>query len=225
MNLVVFSHLRWDLVYQRPQHLLSRLARHHAVTYIEQPVRSDGPAHLEVLKPARNLQVLRPRTPVAAAGFHDDQIAHVEPLIREHLDALGVSDFTAWFYDPMALPLIADLSTSAIVYDCIDDLATLRGAPRQMAQREGALLRRADLVLTSGPSLYESRRRANPYVLCLPNAIDQRGLRTRARLSRSCWDDTAEVVRQTLETRVRQAQTQQLFDNGRRAGDAGHRVA
>ena len=26
-DLICFSHLRWDFVYQRPQHLLSRLAR------------------------------------------------------------------------------------------------------------------------------------------------------------------------------------------------------
>jgi len=26
-HLIVFSHLRWNFVFQRPQHLLSRLAR------------------------------------------------------------------------------------------------------------------------------------------------------------------------------------------------------
>ena len=36
--LVVFSHLGWDFVYQRPQHLLSRLANQHRVIFIEEPV-------------------------------------------------------------------------------------------------------------------------------------------------------------------------------------------
>jgi len=41
-----------------------------------------------------------------------------------------------------------------------------------MLQREAALLRRADLVLTGGPSLYEAKRTLHPRVLCLPSAVD-----------------------------------------------------
>ena len=36
-TLIVFSHLRWDFVYQRPQHLMSRLARHYRIFFIEEP--------------------------------------------------------------------------------------------------------------------------------------------------------------------------------------------
>ena len=35
--LVCFSHLRWDFVWQRPQHLLSRAAKHYRVLMIEEP--------------------------------------------------------------------------------------------------------------------------------------------------------------------------------------------
>src|SRR5215213_10529940 len=35
--LVCFSHLRWDFVWQRPQHLLSRAAKHYRVLVIEEP--------------------------------------------------------------------------------------------------------------------------------------------------------------------------------------------
>jgi UDP-galactopyranose mutase len=38
LPLVVFSHLRWDFVYQRPQHLLSRLAERRRVLFIEEPI-------------------------------------------------------------------------------------------------------------------------------------------------------------------------------------------
>jgi UDP-galactopyranose mutase len=40
LPLVVFSHLRWDFVYQRPQHLLSRLAAKRPVIFIEEPVHN-----------------------------------------------------------------------------------------------------------------------------------------------------------------------------------------
>jgi hypothetical protein len=36
--LICYSHLRWDLVFQRPQHLLTRAAKHYRVVYMEEPV-------------------------------------------------------------------------------------------------------------------------------------------------------------------------------------------
>jgi glycosyltransferase involved in cell wall biosynthesis len=172
MNLVVFSHLRWDFVFQRPQHLLSRLSRHHPVVYIEEPVFDAGEPFLEEIEAAAQVRVLRPHTPVHAPGFHDDQLPFLEPLIEHWLERNRIGDYVVWFYTPMALPLMADLTPSAVVYDCMDELSSFKGAPRQMLQREASLLRRADLVLTGGPSLYEAKRTANPYVLCLPSAVD-----------------------------------------------------
>src|SRR5262245_56045869 len=37
-DLVVLSHLRWDFVYQRPQHLMSRFARERRVFFFEEPL-------------------------------------------------------------------------------------------------------------------------------------------------------------------------------------------
>src|SRR5437764_14781987 len=45
-DLIVVSHLRWSFVWQRPQQLLSRLARHHRILFVEEPVfasPSDAP--------------------------------------------------------------------------------------------------------------------------------------------------------------------------------------
>src|SRR6478735_2769808 len=36
-DLVCFSHLPWDLVFQRPQHLLTRAARERRVFYVQEP--------------------------------------------------------------------------------------------------------------------------------------------------------------------------------------------
>jgi hypothetical protein len=43
-SLIVFSYLRWDFVYQRPQHIMSRLARHWRILFVEEPVFDPGPA-------------------------------------------------------------------------------------------------------------------------------------------------------------------------------------
>jgi UDP-galactopyranose mutase len=171
-HLIVFSHLRWNFVFQRPQHLLSRLARHYQVVYVEEPIRSKGPASLERTTPHPGVEVLKPHTPVDAAGFHDDQLSVLKPLLADYLASERIDDYFVWFYTPMALPLLTELEPRAIVYDCMDELSAFKDAPRQMRQRETALLKSAQLVLTGGPSLYESKRRLHSNVLCLPSAVD-----------------------------------------------------
>lgn len=170
--LIVFSHLRWDFVYQRPQHLMSRLAPHYRVLFFEEPVFDAGPPRIDTLSPQPNIEVLRPYTPVKAVGFHDDQLSVLKPMLAEYLSRKGIDDYLVWFYTPMPLPLIAQLHPRAVVYDCMDELTAFKDAPRQLYQRETALLRVASVVFTGGPSLYESRRNLHPQVHCLPSAVD-----------------------------------------------------
>ena len=37
-DIVCLSHLRWDFVYQRPNHLMARAARDRRVFFVEEPV-------------------------------------------------------------------------------------------------------------------------------------------------------------------------------------------
>lgn len=171
--LIVFSHLRWDFVFQRPQHLLSRIAHQHRVIFIEEPMFEAGAEpHFEYRNPCDNVLVLRPISPVEAPGFHDDQLAVLKPLVQQLLQDEELEDYMVWFYTPMALPLLAGLEPEAVIYDCMDELSAFKGAPKQMRQRESALLKRADLVITGGPSLYENKRDHNPNVHCLPSSVD-----------------------------------------------------
>jgi glycosyltransferase involved in cell wall biosynthesis len=172
-HLIVFSHLRWDFVYQRPQHLLSRLAKHYPVIYIEEPLHDLGPARIETLSPAHGVEVLRPRLPMitAGGGFDGAQTAVLQPLIAEALKARGIEDCIAWFYTPAALPLLAGLRPRAVVYDCIDEPYDANHAPR-LHQLEQELLGGAQLVLAAGPSLFEARRAVHPNVICVPSAVD-----------------------------------------------------
>lgn len=169
--LVVFSHLRWDFVFQRPQHLMSRLAGRWRVLFVEEPMPHDGAPRLALREPMPGLTVATPQTPIAAPGFHDDQLATVQALLDRHLAAAGPVD-VAWLYTPMALPLAGDLGAPVVVYDCMDELSAFKDAPRQLRQRESALLKQATLVLCGGPSLYEARRNQHAHVVCLPSAVD-----------------------------------------------------
>ena len=170
--LIVFSHLRWGFAYQRPQHLMTALSQRQQVLFVEEPVHSPGVPHLECRTLGPNLQVLVPHTPVRALGFHDDQVPHVRRLLDTHLRLLDLDDVGVWFCTPMALPLAAHWQPRVVVYDCMDELSALQSAPRLLQQREHALLQRADIVLTSGPSLYEAKRALHPNVHYLPSTVD-----------------------------------------------------
>ncbi len=172
--LVVLSHLRWGFVFQRPQHLLTRLASHFDVYFIEEPVFEDGAPRLKSVRRPEGIEVLTPVTDVQAWGFNDEQMALMKPLIAEFMSERGVVDPIVWLYTPMALPLVADLDPRAIVYDCMDDLASFKFAPPGLVEREMALMELADVVFTGGPSLYEARRNRHPNIHCLPSAVDAR---------------------------------------------------
>ena len=171
--LVVFSHLRWDFVYQRPQHLLTRLAQHRPVFVIEEPVRDDHAApHWERSEPAENVTVLRPHTPVERWGFNDEQAPHLESLLDELADEQGLRGATVWLYTPMALDLAERLEPAALVYDRMDALAQFAHAPPEMTRNEGRLLEAADVVFTGGPSLYRGVEGRNPNLHCFPSSVD-----------------------------------------------------
>jgi glycosyltransferase involved in cell wall biosynthesis len=172
-DLVVFSHLRWSFVHQRPQHLLTRLARHWRVTFIEEPLPTEGLPFMEVVRHGENLTVLVPHTPVPFPGFHDEQLAVLGPLTTQWLAQHGIERPVVWLYTPMALPLVQALEPVCVVYDCMDELSAFQNAPLQLRQREAALMKQAALVLAGGPSLYEAKRRLHSQVHCIPSSVDE----------------------------------------------------
>jgi glycosyltransferase involved in cell wall biosynthesis len=171
-NLVVFSHLRWSLVRHRPQHLMSHLAEHHRVLFVEEPLHCDGEPRIECSVPHPGVRVLVPHTPVEAPGFHDEQLPVLRPLIEAYLHEHDVEECIAWLCTPMALPLIERLRARLVVYDCMGEFAAREGAAPQLSQRETALLDIADVVFAAGPSLYEVLQGLHPRVHYLPGAVD-----------------------------------------------------
>ena len=168
-DVVCFSHLRWDFVYQRPQHLMSRFAANGRVFFIEEPIQSDGDAQLDVSERGSNVYVCIPRLPAT----DDASVNEVLPgLISELLSDRGVENYITWFYTPMMLGWSSLLNPKAVVYDCMDELAAFKNAPPELLPRERELFTRADLVFTGGQSLYEAKRGQHYSVHAFPSSID-----------------------------------------------------
>lgn len=192
-QLLVLSHLRWDFVYQRPQHLLSRLAERWDVVFFEEPVLDKSrPAWLEVSHPCSGVTVLRPHTDVDAPGFADAQFPVLDELLKTWLAAHGQADMGVWLYTPMALPLIQKLDPTLVIYDCMDQLSAFKNAPERLIDREKTLLEVADLVFTGGPSLQDAKARINPSAHCFPSSVDAAHFAA-GRRDRRAPDSTAPV--------------------------------
>ena len=170
--LIVFSHLRWDFVYQRPQQLLSRLAADRQVIFVEEPM--PGAAHpvLERLQPCKGVEVLRCHITSMEHGFNDQNLPAMKALLAQYLEQQVLADYWLWFYTPMALPLADVFEPIGVVYDCMDELSAFKNAPAQLLLREDQLFGMADLVFTGGHSLYEAKSQRHPRVSCFPSSVD-----------------------------------------------------
>ena len=170
--LIVLSHLRWGFVYQRPQHLLTRLAKHFEIFFIEEPVYVDDEPRMHRTGRFGQVEVLTPHTRERAPGFSGSQLQALKSLIVDFMAERGIAEPIVWLYTPMALPLVADMEPRAVIYDCMDDLASFKFAPPELVAREAELMAIADVVTTGGPSLYEARKDRHPNIHCLPSAVD-----------------------------------------------------
>ncbi|HKX27775.1 MAG TPA: glycosyltransferase family 1 protein [Blastocatellia bacterium] len=170
-DLVCFSHLRWDFVYQRPQHLLSRCARERRVFFVEEPVFDGATPELEISRRDDGLWVVVPHLP---RGLDENQVAALQQslLLDDLFLARNITNYILWYYTPMALGFTRHLEPLTIIYDCMDELSAFRGAPPNLRQLEAELLEIADVVFTGGYSLYEAKSGRHRNVHPFPSSID-----------------------------------------------------
>lgn len=169
-DLVCFSHLRWDFVFQRPQHLLTRAARSRRVFYWEEPAWTErGEPHLAA-RDEQGVTVIQPRLPDPA--WEDGGVAAQRLLLDRFLAEQGVADPVLWYDTPHALLFSGHLTGACLVYDCMDELSLFKDADTRLPALEDDLLRRADLVFTGGASLHEAKRERHASVHCFPSGVD-----------------------------------------------------
>ena len=171
LDLVCFSHLRWNFVYQRPQHLMSRSARERRVFFIEEPERFEGQAHMRIEEDPSGVIVVKPQLP---SGLNEEE---TNAAMRELVDGFfseEVDEYILWYYTPMALEFSRHLQPALTVYDCMDELSLFKGAPAKLKDLEQELIHRADLIFTGGQTLYEGKKNGHDNVYLFPSSIDAR---------------------------------------------------
>ena len=163
-DLVCLSHLRWDFVYQRPQHLMSRFARDRRVFFVEEPhlgrsrrprgdlastspsARTASGSPCPTCPPASPPRRWRPPSASCSAGCSTSRASR---------------DYVLWYYTPMALGFSAGLTARGGGLRLHGRAVALpRRAARAAGARSRACSAPADLVFTGGQSLYEAKRDA-----------------------------------------------------------------
>ncbi len=173
-DLICFSHLRWDFVYQRPQHLLNRFAQQRRVFFIEEPVYDGGLPRAHVSKRDSGVVVMVPWLPESLRD-HPTRDTVLQGLVDRLFADQKIKDYFLWYYTPIAMSFSDHLKPQAVVYDCMDELSGFKGAPPALGFCEAELFRRADLVFTGGQSLYEAKRKQHPKhqnIHAFPSSID-----------------------------------------------------
>lgn len=171
MELVCFSHLRWDFVFQRPQHLLTRLADHFRIYYIEEPIFNQEYDHYgEVI--LNNIHIIKPHL----KGSHDDDnVADRQKLVIKNLFfKQKINEYILWYYTPMALAMTEGLNPVITVYDCMDELSAFKFAHPALKQMEKELLNKADVVFCGGNNLYNAKKHQHSNIHAFPSSIDKK---------------------------------------------------
>jgi glycosyltransferase involved in cell wall biosynthesis len=173
-TLICFSHLRWNFVFQRPQHLMCRFARDMTVIFWEEPVEI-GPketAFLQV-REAENAPNVRVAVPHLPQDMPEEaREAALMRLLDAHLSAIR-GPLVAWYYTPMMLSFSRQIEADLTVYDAMDELSKFRFAPPRLLDLEAELLAKADIVFTGGASLFEAKKDRHPNVHCFPSSVDR----------------------------------------------------
>jgi UDP-galactopyranose mutase len=170
--LLCFSHLRWNFVYQRPQHLLTRCARHQRVFYFEEPLFTGTAPRLEVTPTVSGVTVVVPHLP---PGLGPTSIERARrELLEGFLHSERIEAPVLWYYTPMALPYTERIKCSARVYDCMDELSLFMDAPPALQELERRLLGLADVVFTGGRTLYEHKKATSLHqnIHAFPSSVD-----------------------------------------------------
>ena len=173
-TLVCFSHLRWDFVFQRPQHLMTRFADEMKVVYWEEPIviGAGETAYLK-LSEAEGCPSIRIAVPHLPEGLSMPQAEAALIRLLETFAATLRGPIIAWYYTPMMLPFSRGLDADVVAYDCMDELSKFRFAPDMLLGLEQELIDSADLLFTGGSSLYEAKKERHNSVHCFPSSVDR----------------------------------------------------
>lgn len=170
-DLICFSHLRWDFVFQRPQHLITRFAKHFRVFYVEETRHTQDEDRLQIKKSKENVWIIIPF--LKDGGSDHEKYERQKNLLSNFFLEFKIQDYIFWYYTPLALSVSDHFTPKTIVYDCMDELSLFKSASPLLKEKERELLNNAHVVFTGGFSLFEAKKHLHKNIYPFPSSIDK----------------------------------------------------
>lgn len=194
-SIICVSWLNWDWLPLVPHQMMTRLAKHNRVLYVDPAIALSTfvahPAQSSVLagklkrwmqgvrKISENLYVYYPPPLLATPGHwpvNDALNRHwLGWAVKRAAARLGLHNPILWLYDPYVIDPVGQFGEKLVCYDCNDDtssFASLAYKRRNMQAMDMALARRADVVLVTSRELYRKKKELNANVHYLPSGVD-----------------------------------------------------
>lgn len=162
--IIVGMQLRWNGVWQRPNHILSRLAARVPVIVLEEPLIADDERDV-VVQAQAGVTVITPHRR-APNDVVDEQ------ALRTVREAAGTRTPLVWLYTPRMVALADAFRGARLVYDKMDELARFKDADPRIGTREVNVLERASIVFAGGRTLYASVRGRTGRSRCYPSGVE-----------------------------------------------------
>ena len=186
-SIACLSHLIWDKnLFQRPQQVMSRLARRHPVEYFCQvPTKAfwslpRTSTFCYTFSPDANVQVsYLPFLPMTGKALPFRSVNRrlyarkVASAIRKGARRRAdTGPLVLWLYHPKDLGILDLLAPDLVVYDCMDEFQAFMHSEPETRQFERRMLKRADIVFAGGRSLFEAKKEFNPNVHLFPCGVE-----------------------------------------------------
>jgi len=181
IDVICISHVEWHHVWQRNQHVMSRLARQGRVLYCH-PVKIGvlRKHWLHVLRGTRKVEgaLLYLAYPLVIPGSRVSRTierlnaALIGGWLRALARRFGLRRPVLWYYFPDLVALRGRMGEACCVYDIQDDYGHFFWASPDVGRRERRLLAAADLVFTGTHALYEKHRAAAKRIEFVSSGVD-----------------------------------------------------
>jgi hypothetical protein len=181
-GILVHCHLRWDFVWQRPQHIISRLSQSHPVVFLEDPYPlPDGETEgrMQITRVSDTLIVARPLLiPHVGDPVKDAETDKVNAPLGKRLwtnsspRKTGRASFTGFTRPCPHRCCEPGTTRSPSPTTAWTNSPTSSSRPSDIKQREADLMAHADVVFTGGPSMYAARKDKHPNVHLFNSGVD-----------------------------------------------------
>ncbi|MBE9199306.1 MULTISPECIES: UDP-galactopyranose mutase [unclassified Nodularia (in: cyanobacteria)] len=171
-EIVCLSNLRCNSVHPRLKHILSRCTSQRRVFFIEQVIFTDQlMGRLDVRQDKSGLVVVIPSLP---KGLSEEKInAELQKLLNAFFRENHIDNYIFWYCTSKAIAFTRNLQPQAVIYDCMDELPTIKSIPPTLQEYESEMFSLADLVFIIGEKSSQAIQvHQHPNIYAFPSSGD-----------------------------------------------------